>query len=128
MKALLNKKTLVGNVSALGLLALSTSQAFAINLPDGSSVDLSKNFGNFGTLGDAVGTLISWILMIAGLAAFLYILWGAFNYVTAGDDSGKTEKARKTITNAVVGLILVALTFVIWQVAVSVTGVDFGNL
>ncbi len=81
-------------------------------------IDLGTSFG-FKTIGQALNTVISVIFLVAGLAAFVYILLGAFNYLTAGDDTGKTDKARKMITNAVVGLILVALVYVIWLVAVN---------
>jgi hypothetical protein len=83
-----------------------------------SQIDLGAGFG-FGSIQQALSTVISLIFLVAGLAAFVYILLGAFNYLTAGDDSGKTEKARKMITNAVVGLILVALVYVIWLVAIN---------
>jgi hypothetical protein len=81
-------------------------------------IGLNAGFG-FSTLGQALNTIISIIFLVAGLAAFVYILLGAFNYLTAGDDASKTEKARKMITNAVVGLILVALVYVIWLVAIN---------
>ena len=79
---------------------------------------LSSGFG-FSTLGQAINTIISVIFFVAALAAFFYILLGAFTYVTAGDDATKTEKARKSITNAVVGLILVALVYVIWLIVIN---------
>jgi glucose uptake protein GlcU len=79
---------------------------------------LGAGFG-FGSLSQALNTVISLVFLIAGLAAFVYILLGAFSYLTAGDDSAKTEKARKMITNAVVGLLLVALVYVIWIVAIN---------
>ncbi len=92
----------------------------AITAAGGSdgTIDLGTSFG-FKTIGQALNTVISVIFLVAGLAAFVYILLGAFNYLTAGDDTGKTDKARKMITNAVVGLILVALVYVIWLVAVN---------
>ena len=81
-------------------------------------ITLPATFG-FSSLSQALNTIISLIFLIAGLAAFVYILLGAFSYLTAGDDSAKTGKARTMITNAVVGLLLVALVYVIWVVAVN---------
>ena len=43
------------------------------------------------------------------VACVFMILWAAFNYVTSGGDEKKTETAKKTITYAVVGLIIAAL-------------------
>ena len=85
---------------------------------NGQKLALNTGFG-FSTLGQAINTIISVIFFVAALAAFFYILLGAFTYVTAGDDATKTEKARKSITNAVVGLILVALVYVIWLIVIN---------
>ena len=78
--------------------------------------------GTFGftSLSQAINTIISVIFFGAALAAFVFIVLGAFQYVTAGDDATKTEKSRKTITNAVVGLILVALVYVIFQIVIRI--------
>src|SRR5690606_6238793 len=104
--------TTTGNESTLG---------GALGAANNGSQTLSLNTGTFGfqTIGQALNTIISVIFLAAGLAAFGFILLGAFNYLTAGDDSGKTDKARKMITNAVIGLILVALVYVIWLVVIN---------
>lgn len=93
-------------------------QAIGAANGDVQTIGLNAGFG-FSTIGQALNTVISIIFLVAGLAAFVYILLGAFNYLTAGDDTAKTEKARKMITNAVVGLILVALVYVIWLVVIN---------
>jgi len=43
------------------------------------------------------------------VACVFMILWAGFNYATSGGDEKKTEAAKKTITYAVVGLIVAAL-------------------
>ena len=82
------------------------------------TIDLQASFG-FSSLPQAINTIIALIFLVAGLVAFFFILLGAFNYLTAGDSSEKTGKARSMITNAVIGLILVALVYVIWLVAIN---------
>ena len=85
---------------------------------DSDTIDLQASFG-FSSLPQAINTIIALIFLVAGLVAFFFILLGAFNYLTAGDSSEKTGKARSMITNAVIGLILVALVYVIWLVAIN---------
>ena len=126
-KQLIQRAGLVGSTLALALSHASTTYAQSRFNPNDASVNVNLNtadsFG-FNSLGEAVSTIISVIFFVAALAAFFFILWGAVNYVTAGDDSSKTEAARKRITNAVVGLILVALVYVIWLIAAQIVGVD----
>ena len=123
-KQLIQRAGLVG--STLGLALTHASTAYATGISQLDTVDLNQARGTFGfaTLGEAVNTLVTIIFFIAGLAAFLFILWGAVNYIMAGDDASKTEAARKRITNAVVGLILVALVYVIWLIAAQIFKID----
>lgn len=50
-------------------------------------------------------------ISLGALAVILYFIWGAFEWLTAGSDSKKTETARHKITNAVIGLILMVSSF-----------------
>jgi len=45
------------------------------------------------------------IVVVAYIAVF-FILYGGFLYITGGASPGQLEKARKTITNAVIGLVI----------------------
>ena len=124
-KQLIQRAGLIGSTLALALS--HAASVYAQQPREVPALDANLNeadsFG-FNSLGEAVSTIISVIFFVAALAAFFFILWGAVNYVTAGDDSSKTEAARKRITNAVVGLILVALVYVIWLIAAQIVGVD----
>lgn len=45
--------------------------------------------------------------VIAGLTAFLYLILGAFNWITSGGDKEAIDKARNKIQAAVIGIILI---------------------
>jgi hypothetical protein len=45
-------------------------------------------------------------LSVVGIIAFFFILYGGFQFLTGGSNPSQIEKARKTILNAVVGLII----------------------
>lgn len=60
---------------------------------------------------DVVTHATSLLLFIAGLAALLYILYGAFMYTTSFGEESKAERAKKIITNSVIGLILASLSY-----------------
>ncbi len=60
-----------------------------------------------------LNNLLRIFLLWAGIIAFLFVLWGGFMYLTAGGDSAKTGAALKTITNAVIGIIIIALSYVL---------------
>jgi hypothetical protein len=45
-------------------------------------------------------------LAAVGYIAFFFILYGGFQFLTGGSNPGQIEKARTTILNAVIGLVI----------------------
>ncbi len=78
-----------------------------------------QQFG-FTSLEQAMASLISAAYVIIAVAALFYIMWGGMRYIVSGGDDKKTEGARKTIVNAMVGLIVLALTGVFWETLVTI--------
>ncbi|MCA9391860.1 hypothetical protein KC614_01480 [candidate division WWE3 bacterium] len=94
-------------------------KALAQNIP---TIEVpSPGAGFTGNIGSLLNFFITWAIILGGLAALAMILLGGFTYITAQDDADKAEGARKTITNGVIGLIIVASAFVIWRLIVVLT-------
>ncbi|MBP7967088.1 hypothetical protein KAZ66_02330 [Candidatus Woesebacteria bacterium] len=57
-----------------------------------------------------IGTLVIFIiqmfLILGGLAALFYMLWGAFDWINSGGDPDSISKARLKITHAALGIVL----------------------
>lgn len=56
---------------------------------------------------DVLTFIIRTFFILAGLIALLYLLLGAFAWITSGGNKENVDKAREKIQAAVVGLILV---------------------
>ena len=67
-------------------------------------------------------------LQLAGLAAFIMIIVGGFQYLTAGGDPKKTQAAGQTITFAVFGLVAVIAAWFILLFIEKFTGVNVTEL
>lgn len=65
------------------------------------------------TLGAAITQLVNYALGILGLVAVVVLIVAGVKLVTSGGDEGKLEEAKKTITYAVIGLILIILSYTI---------------
>jgi len=52
-------------------------------------------------------------LIFVGVVALLFIIYAGFSFVTSGGDPKKVQGARQTMTFAIIGLILVLLSFAI---------------
>lgn len=74
-------------------------------------------------LGKLVQTLVPAIFTIAGLAFLIHLIIGAFRYVTSGGDEKALGDARKTITSALVGLLIVFASYWIIKILETITGI-----
>lgn len=53
------------------------------------------------------------IAAIAGIAAVIMIVVSGFNLVTSGGDAEKVKKAKAKITSAIIGVVIIALSWTI---------------
>lgn len=67
-----------------------------------------------------VHRIVSGALSIAGAIFFVMFLWGGFKYLTAGGSSDDVKKAIKTLSNAVIGMIIVGLSYILVQNIITV--------
>ena len=68
--------------------------------------------------------IINMAAVLAGVATIFFIVWGGIRFITSGGDPAKVEGARKTITYAIVGFVIIVLAFVIIKVFSGITGVE----
>lgn len=67
--------------------------------------------------------IVKILLMVVGFVSLGFIIYGGFKYMTAGDSSAGTVAARKTITNAVIGLVISIMAVAIVNLVVgAITG------
>ena len=93
-----------------------------ILVPEAKAVIENPVIGNLGTSsGTADGSkfvnyaVYLWKVSInlGALAVIAFFLMGAFEWITAGSDSKKTESARSRMTNAIIGLVILVSSFTI---------------
>jgi len=85
---------------------------------------LELNYPSFGGINlanvNAINGLIAWlyylIISIAGLAAFVMIVWGGVQYLTSAGDPGRMGDAQDRLYNAVLGLIIILTSYLIMKV------------
>jgi hypothetical protein len=74
--------------------------------------------------GDATRPGIVGIAMgFAGIALFVMLLIGGFRYITSGGDPKAAETAKKTLTYAISGMVLIACSYLILRLLSDFTGV-----
>lgn len=83
------------------------------------NVSFGTTFG-LGTAGleSTVIKVVQWILGLLALIAVIFILYGGFIWMTAGGNEERVDSAKKTITAAVIGLVVVLLA---WAIVIFVS-------
>ena len=85
-----------------------------------TNVDPGQGFAT--DFGQLINGVLSFVMVLAALLVFLYLIWGGIEWITSGGDKGKTETARNKITSAVIGLIVVAASYAILTLALNFLG------
>jgi hypothetical protein len=80
-----------------------------------------------GGIGIFIGNLLSVVMMAGALLTLFFLIIGAIEWITSGGDSGKLEKARNKITNAVIGLVVLAASLAIFILVEKILEIDFLN-
>jgi len=75
-------------------------------------------------LGGLFGRIITYSLGFAAIVLFVLLVVGGFKYITSGGDPKAVEGAQKTLTSAIVGLIIILLSYTILVIITKITGVD----
>lgn len=121
-------KRLIALLSPI-LYFLSPKLAFAqedakLNLcPEGTDFSLLCGI-QAGDFGGIIGTAVIIIFIIAIVIALLWLVIGGIKWITSSGDSSKVEAARNQIIAAVIGLVIVFLSFFILNFVLTVFGID----
>ena len=88
------------------------------------TIEPSQGFAT--DIGVLIQAVLSFVMVIAALLVFLYLIWGGIEWITSGGDKGKTENARGKITAAVIGLIILATAFAVLTLVLNFLGFSGG--
>jgi NADH:ubiquinone oxidoreductase subunit 6 (subunit J) len=75
-------------------------------------------------LNNIFANVVSIAIGLGGIVFFIMFVIGGFNYLTSGGNPQTTEGAKKTLTYAIGGLVLIALAFLILRLISDFTGVQ----
>ena len=89
-----------------------------ISLPEGIPSDIGKT-------GDFITTIIRFFVIVAGLFTLWQFLIGGFTYITSGGDKAKVQEAGNKITMSLIGLVVIAASFVIIAIISQLLFGDF---
>jgi hypothetical protein len=78
-------------------------------------------------VGDLINNIVPNIYVAGGLVIFFMIIFGGFTIIANAGDPHKIEEGTKTITSAIIGLLVLFASYWIIQIIQVVTGVQILN-
>ncbi len=74
-----------------------------------------------------ISTFLSAALILAAILVLLYLIIGAFEWITSQGDSSKLQSARDRIMHAIIGLIVLSAVIAIFMLVQNLLGVTLIN-
>ncbi len=123
MKALI-KKTSTKVSTAFAALVLFAQSAYAQSgaFFDNPQTGAAPNVAAQGTLGQNITNIINFFLGLLGLIAVAMLIYAGVLMVTAGGNDEQIQKSKKIITYAVVGIVIILLSYTIVTFVTSSLG------
>jgi hypothetical protein len=103
-----------------------------------SGLNFIKNLFSFGGISGSqtltgpsglIYRVLSLMLFIAGALAVVFVVIGGYQYITSAGNEEQSEKGKKTLVNAIIGIVVIVLSFTIINVVVNTvsgSGSTFG--
>lgn len=93
------------------------------------TINITKpNIVLYTDLGKLIGNIIGLALILASLAAFIYLIWGGVEWITSGGDKAGVENAQKKIQAALLGLLIVFAVWALFSVIGTFLGINLFKL
>ncbi len=85
---------------------------------------LVEGVATIGCLEPLFENTLNAILGLSAIGLFVMFVAGGFSFLFSGGDQKKTEQAKGTLTNAVIGLVIIVAAFLFLRTIGVFTGVD----
>jgi len=83
-----------------------------------------RDYFGYSDIGHFIGNIFNFVIIIAAVAFFAYFVIAGMQYLTSGGNKEKVEKAQKQISNALIGLAIVAASWAVWKIIIYFFGID----
>ncbi len=110
------------------ILSLIILPVYAQN---GETVDIGagvSGFFGFQCILEFVFRVVDVALIVSGIALLVYLVWGGLEWLVSGGDKTKVQNAQSRLTNALIGVAIIAASYAAWRVALTFFGIDLSNV
>ena len=95
---------------------------YALDVNPAQGCDIQQGAPSLGCLAQIIPNVINYLFMFLGAVAVIFLLFGALKFVISRGDPKALQSARGTMTYAVIGLVVILLSFAIIQIITNLLG------
>jgi len=88
---------------------------------------VQNGVATLGCIPKVFSNVVDWAVALAGLTAVFFIIFSGIKFLTSGGDPKQVEGAKKTLTYAIAGLIIVFISFAIIKLIGTITNANCIN-
>jgi len=85
-------------------------------------------FFTYTCIGKLVSNAVGVAFIVGAVVTFVLLVVGGINWITSGGDKAKIDTAQKMITNAIIGLAIVAASYAIYSLVLDFLGIDLSQI
>lgn len=71
-----------------------------------------------------ISGLLAFMMLLGIILVLINLVQAAIDWIGSGGDTGKIEKSRDRLTNALIGLIVLAASYAVWTLVREFLGVE----
>ena len=83
-----------------------------------------SDFFGFKCITELVFRMVDAAIIGAGILLLVYLVYGGVEWLTSGGDKAKIESARAKITNALIGVAIIAAAYAVWIIVLTFFGIN----
>jgi len=123
----MNTRKLIITTSALTSILLFATPVYAQ-----TTINTCPTSGPFNRLcnlniGTVIGTAITYIFVVAAIVALGFLIWGGLKWIISGGDKSAVQGAKDHIIAALIGLVVIFLSYVILSLVLNFFGISTFN-
>ena len=115
---------LIERLYAAAAVAVTTASAATIPSKADPGI-ISKDSTTTTSLNVLFGNVTNLIALVAGMIAFIYLVYSGILYLTAAGNPDSAKKGQQGIINAIIGIIIIVAA---WAIIGAVSGTTSTNL
>ena len=80
------------------------------------------------TIGDVINRILSFFVPFVGIILTLTFVWAGYELLTSGGNPEKVKSAKAKLTTAIIGVIVLVLSFLIAKLAAYIFNLDTAGM